>query len=144
MDILDRLNRPVVSLRHASYFARAVLIVMFGESVFSHLQHYPAIVDEMTARGIVFAEFLLPLSLVIEIAGIVALLTGFGFRMGIVLLVGFVALASVLFFPFWCVEGAQNLLYRQQFFKNFALIGLLVLLYSLGNLKGKSPAAHSR
>ena len=127
-----KLDKSICSPRIATLIARILLALMFLESVLSHVFNYQNVLIDVVKVGIPFPEILFPASLALETLGIIALITGFQYRLGLLALIMFTLFSTLFFFPFWSTEGVEAVIFRQQFFKNFTVIGLLFLLYELG------------
>jgi putative oxidoreductase len=72
------------------------------------------------------------LALVVEIAGGLALLAGFGTRVAALALALFTLVASVFFHNFWGVPADQAFMQQLMFFKNIAVVGGLLVLAAHG------------
>jgi len=72
------------------------------------------------------------LALVVEIAGGLALIAGFGTRIAALVLAAFTLATSVFFHAFWSAPADQVMMAQLLFFKNIAVIGGLLVLAANG------------
>jgi putative oxidoreductase len=87
----------------------------------------------MANKGIPAAQVLLVGAIAFEVAGGLSILLGYRPRIGAVLLLVFLVLATYYFHDFWKVEDAKE---RQDqmvhFLKNLAIMGAMVLIIANG------------
>ena len=138
MDVLKPTHARLIDGKKALWIARILVATMFAESVITHMLNYDMVLTDAAKAGIPFTQITFPLSLAAELFGTIALLTGWQYRLGVLVLIGFTFLSSVFFFPFWSAECAEAAIFRQQFFKNMALIGCLLFMHSIGKHISKS------
>ena len=102
----------------------------------------------MTSEGVPAASFMLVGAIVFLIAGSLSIILGLKARVGAVLLIVFLVLATYFFHDFWTFAPDSKAFEVQmiQFMKNLALAGAMVMLVangsgkgSLDNRLGKSP-----
>ena len=121
---------PNIPLWGSYLVARWAFALMFGESVLTHLTHYDEMLLELTQTKLPYIDLIFPISLIIELVRIISLLTGKYVKLGSIFLFFFTISASLLFFPFWELQGVDAVTSRQNFLKNMALLGALMLIYS--------------
>lgn len=124
------LQLPSIRQTTALMIGRWLLAAMFIESIVNHLRHYTAMVEVVRAQGMPLADALLPLSLLVEVFGVFGLTTGKALKFASIGLIGFVAVSTLLFFPFWALEGEPSAAALQNFVKNLALLGFLLVIYA--------------
>jgi putative oxidoreductase len=71
-------------------------------------------------------------ALVVEIAGGLALIAGFGTRVAALVLAAFTLLASFFFHAYWAVPADQQMVQNLLFGKNIAIVGGLLILAAFG------------
>lgn len=92
----------------------------------------------MTSEGVPAASFMLVGAIVFLIAGSFSIALGFKARVGAVLLIVFLVLATYFFHDFWAFAPDSKEFEMQmiQFMKNLALAGAMVMLVASGPGKG--------
>jgi putative oxidoreductase len=75
---------------------------------------------------------LLPLTILVELGGGLALIVGWKARWAALLLAAFTVLASVVFHNFWTMTGDAAMNNMLFFYKNVAVIGGLLMVWALG------------
>ena len=90
--------------------------------------------EMMAAKGLPVVPVLLALTILLEVGGGLALLTGIRARLGALALCLFLIPATYVFHNFWAVAGAEHQLQMVNFMKNLAIMGgLLVVASSRGS-----------
>lgn len=115
---------------------RALLSVMFIIGGFGKIGGYAGTAAYMTANGV--PSILLPLVIVTELGGGLALLAGWQTRLVAFLLAGFTVLASLIFHIDWSAP-----MQMQNFLKNMAVAGGFLVLMSTGAGRYSVDAARS-
>jgi putative oxidoreductase len=87
----------------------------------------------MDIAGYPLPLLLLYATIAVEILGGLALITGIGARAGALVLAAFTIAAAVLFHNFWAVDAAQYTAQFNNFMKNIAITGGLLLIVSQGS-----------
>lgn len=103
----------------------ASLFIVFG---FEKISGYASSAGYMEAYGL--PGFLLPLAIVAELGGGLAILFGVFARWAALALAGFCVVTALIFHTGWSGEGGQGQFIN--FMKNMALAGGLLLLYANG------------
>jgi len=111
--------------KFAELTARVLLAAIFLISGLGKIGHYAGTQGYMESSGVPGA--LLPLVIVLEVAGALAIMTGWQTRIAALALAAFSLLAAVLFHSHW-QEQIQMIL----FLKNVAITGGFLLLYARG------------
>jgi putative oxidoreductase len=103
----------------------AVLFIVFG---FEKITGYAGSAGYMEAYGLPGA--LLPLAIIAELGGGIAILLGFFSRWAALALAGFCIVTALVFHTAWSGDGGQAQFIN--FMKNLALAGGLLLLFANG------------
>jgi putative oxidoreductase len=86
----------------------------------------------MADHGMVGISFFLPAAAFLEIAGGLALLTGFATRSAAFALFLFLIPTTLIFHNFWAYEGSEMQNQMQNFMKNISIMGGLLVLGAAG------------
>jgi putative oxidoreductase len=86
----------------------------------------------MASKGMPMIPLFLLGAIVFELAGGLAVLTGFGARCGAALLIIFLIPATLIFHNFWALEGMNQQIQMIMFMKNLAIMGGLFFVISFG------------
>lgn len=131
---------PSISFKRAHLAARVLLAIMFCESALSHTFHFEDVLTDAASMGLPFASILLTISIGIEVLGITALILNRWLKLALPLLFVFTLSSTLLFFPFWSLEESEAAIALQNFVKNFALLGFLLLLYAESDSKSRTAS----
>ena len=135
------ITRDDGNLDLALLIGRMMLSCLFIVVGFGILQAPENFARFLTARGVPLPEVMTWVAILIEICGGLAVLAGFKTRLAALLLVVFVAAASLISHHFWTMDvPAERAGHLTHFFKDFALIGAFVMLAQLGG--GKYSVDH--
>lgn len=115
MNQLQNLSAPV---------GRFLLVAIFIYSGIGKITGYAATQGYMEAMGV--PGFMLPLVIILEVLGGIAILFGFKARWIALLMAGFSILSALIFHPFSDPEQQNN------FLKNFAMAGGFLMIFSHG------------
>lgn len=116
MNKLQTLSAPV---------GRVLLSLIFIVSGFSKIGSYAATQGYMEAMGV--PGFMLPLVILLELFGGIAILIGFQARLVALLFVGFNIVSAILFHNFLADASEMN-----NFMKNIAMAGGFLLIFAYG------------
>ena len=119
--------------------ARILLSGIFLISLFSKLTGLDGTIQFMSAKGIPLPSLLIWGVIATELAGALALLTGYKMREAGILLALYLVPTSLIFHNFWAMEGQQFQMQLMAFMKNVSIMGGLLLLTSMPS-KQASPA----
>ncbi len=116
----------------AAPVGRVLLSVMFILAGFGKVTAYAGTAGYMAAMGVPGA--LLPLVILLEVGGGIAILLGWQTRIAAFLLGGFTVLAGLIFhlLPSTGMEGMEAMTQQLMFQKNLAIAGGFALLYAFG------------
>ena len=113
-------------------FGRLFIAVMFLPAGFSKATGFEGAVGYFTSLGIIAPVLVLILTIILEIAGGLALIVGYKTRMTAMLLAVFTLAASVTGHAFWAAAPETAFMEQLLFFKNIAIAGGLLILASVG------------
>lgn len=86
----------------------------------------------MESAGLPMVSVLLVLTIIVEAGGGAALIAGVLSRLAALGLIGFTILASVIFHPFWNIEGEGQQMQQILFLKNLSIVGGLLYVAAFG------------
>jgi putative oxidoreductase len=119
--------------------ARVLLSGIFLISLFSKLTGLEGTIQFMTAKGMPLPSLLIWGAIATELAGALALITGYRMKEAGIVLALYLVPTSLIFHNFWAMEGQQFQMQLMAFMKNVSIIGGLLLLTSMPG-KQASPA----
>jgi putative oxidoreductase len=116
----------------AALAGRILLAVIFLISGFGKITGYSGTEAYMATR-LPMAGILLPLTILTELGGGLALVAGFKARWAALLLAGFTLLSAIVFHNFWAVtDAAQHMNQQINFLKNVAIAGGMLMVFAFG------------
>lgn len=111
---------------------RLLLALLFLPAGIGKLTGFAGTVGYIASVGLPMPQVAAVIALVVEIAGGVALLAGFGTRLAAMALALFTLVASFFFHNYWAVPADQQFMQQLLFFKNMAVVGGLITLAAWG------------
>ena len=112
---------------------RFLLSVIFILSGFGKLMQFAGTASMMASKGIPLAKLALVISILVEIGGGLALLTGFKVRYVAPIMALWLVPVTLVFHNFWAYQGQEAMGQQINFLKNVAIMGgLLVAAYTDG------------
>jgi len=118
--------------------ARILLSAIFLVSLLSKITGLEGTIQFMSAKGIPLPSLLIWGAIATELAGALALLTGYKMKEAGILLALYLVPTSLIFHNFWALEGQQFQMQLMSFMKNVSIIGGLLLLTSIPGKQVKS------
>jgi putative oxidoreductase len=112
--------------------ARILIAALFLPAGIAKLSEFDGTVGYIASAGLPLPAAGAALALIVEIAGSLALLAGFGTRIAALALAAFTLAASVFFHAYWATPADQAYVAELLFFKNIAVIGGLLALAAHG------------
>lgn len=110
---------------------RALLGVLFLISGVLKIGGFAGTAAWMASAGLPLASILLVLTIVIEIAGGLTLITGWNARWGALGLAVFLVPVSLVFHGFWSADAATFQNQLNHFLKNVSILGGMLVVYAL-------------
>jgi len=133
---MDQLSNPLALI------ARILMAAMFVMAGFSKIGGFEGTVGYIASKGLPLASVVAVLTIILEIAGGLAIMVGYKARIAAFLLGGFTLLAALIFHNFWAAPAEQAFVQNMLFMKNISIAGGLFLLAALGSgscsIDGKS------
>lgn len=133
---MNQLSNPLALI------ARILMAAMFVMAGFSKIGGFEGTVGYIASKGLPLASVVAVLTIILEIAGGLAIMVGYKARIAAFLLGGFTLLAAFIFHNFWAAPAEQAFVQNMLFMKNISIAGGLFLLVALGSgscsIDGKS------
>jgi len=111
--------------------ARILLSSIFVFSFISKITGWEGTIQFMSAKGIPLPSILILGAIATELAGALALITGYKMKEAGILLALYLVPTTLIFHNFWAVEGQQFQMQILHFLKNVSIIGGLLLITSI-------------
>lgn len=115
---------------------RLALVAIFLVSAAGNkIPRFNAVAELMASKGIPEAKWMLVGAIVFLIAGSISIALGYFARLGAVLLLTFLALASYYFHDFWHYAPADERFQQQfvEFLKNLSIMGAMLMVIANGS-----------
>ena len=116
----------------AALVGRILLAIMFIISGFGKITGYDGTAGYMAAKHLPMVSVLLPLTILTELGGGLALAAGFKARWVALLLAGFTVLAAIIFHDFWAADAASQMNQQINFMKNITIAGGMLMVFAFG------------
>jgi len=117
----------------AALAGRILLALIFILSGFSKISGYDGTAAYMASKHMPMIGVLLPLTILTELGGGLALAAGFKARWAGFLLAGFALLSGLIFHDFWNVTDAMQHMNQQiNFMKNVSIAGGMLMVFAFG------------
>jgi putative oxidoreductase len=117
----------------AALVGRILLAFMFVLSGFGKITGYEGTAGYMASKGMPMIGVLLPLTILTELGGGLALIAGFKARWIALALAGFSILAALIFHNFWTVvDPMQHMSQQINFLKNVSIAGGMLMVFAFG------------
>ena len=107
--------------------------IFFMAAVGNKIPHFSDVAKVMASVGIPAPGLMLVGAIVFLVAGSVSVIVGYKARIGAVLLLTFLVLASYYFHPFWKLEGQAQQEQMIQFMKNLSMMGAMLFIVANGS-----------
>ena len=115
-----------------SLIGRLLLALLFLPAGIGKVTGFAGTVGYIASVGLPLPALGAIIALVVEIAGGLALIAGFGTRLAALVLAVFTLVASFFFHAYWAVPAAQQFVTQLLFMKNMAVVGGLLTLAAWG------------
>lgn len=113
---------------------RLLIAAIFIPAGFSKITGFAGVSAYMAAKGLPFPDFLLVLTIIIELGGGILVLIGWRTREAALMIALFLIPVTVVFHAFWGIEDAQAMAAEQRvFMKNLGIMGGLFVMAGLGS-----------
>ena len=107
--------------------------IFFMAAVGNKIPHFSQTAKVMGDVGVPAPEFMLVGAIVFLVAGSLSVILGYKARIGAVLVLTFLVLASYYFHPFWKLEGQAQQEQMIQFMKNLSMMGAMLFIVANGS-----------
>jgi putative oxidoreductase len=116
----------------AALVGRVLLALMFVWAGYGKIAGYDGTAGFMASSGMPMVNVLLPLTILVELGGGIALIVGWKARWVALALAAFTLLASLIFHNYWAMTGAAVMTNMLFFYKNVAVIGGMLMVFAFG------------
>ncbi len=124
--MFDKLQSPLTLV------GRLLLALLFLPAGIGKLTGFAGTVGYIASVGLPMPTLAAIIALIVEIAGGLALIAGFGARIAALVLAVFTLVASFFFHNYWALPADQQLIPQLLFLKNIAVVGGLLTLAAWG------------
>jgi putative oxidoreductase len=125
---MNTLTQGVTSLGGRIMIATIFLLSAVGNKI----PNFNALAGYMASEGVPAPQLMLVGAIVFLIVGSISLILGFKARVGAVLLLVFLVLATYYFHDFWNFQGADRQNQMIQFMKNLSMMGTMAFVVANG------------
>jgi len=124
---------PESVLNITPLLGRLLVAALFIPAGFSKITGFAGVSGYMSAKGLPFPDFLLILTIIIELGGGILILIGWRAREAALIIALFLIPVTFVFHAFWGIEDPQAMAAEQRtFMKNIAIMGGLFVMAGLG------------
>jgi len=116
----------------APFAARLLICAIFVQGAFGKIFGWSGQAEYMASHGMRFIPPLLGAALVIEVLGVLALVTGYQARLAAFLMFVYLGIVSVMLHNFWTASGMSAATSQTQFLKNAGIMGGLLMIAAYG------------
>lgn len=106
--------------------------IFFASAVGQKIPRFNEFAAMMEQHGLPAPKVLLAGAIVFLIVGSLSVVVGFKARLGALLLLVFLGMATYYFHNFWAAEEAQRQMQQVQFMKNLSMMGAMLLIIANG------------
>ena len=114
------------------FLARLLICAIFVQGALGKITGWSGQAEYMASHGMRFIQPLLAAALVVEVLGVLALLTGYQARLMASLMFIYLAIVSVMLHNFWALSGMSAGANQTAFMKNLGIMGGLLLISAFG------------
>jgi putative oxidoreductase len=107
--------------------------IFFMAAVGNKIPHFSDVAKIMESVGVPAPSLLLAGAIVFLLVGSLSVIVGFKARIGAVLLLTFLVLASYYFHPFWKLDGQAQQEQMIHFMKNLSMMGAMLFIVANGS-----------
>jgi putative oxidoreductase len=114
------------------FAARVLICAIFVQGALGKITGWSGQAEYMASHGMRFIPPLLGAALVIEVGGVLALLTGYQARPAALVMFVYLGIVSVMLHNFWALSGMSAGANQTAFLKNVGIMGGLLLIAAYG------------
>ncbi len=111
---------------------RALIALLFVPSGFGKIAGFAGLTGYIASKGVPLPEVCAAIAIAAELGLGLLVLLGWQTRWAALGLAIFVAVITPIFHNFWAVPDAMKMMQQQAFFKNYAIVGGLLVLSAFG------------
>ena len=111
---------------------RILLGLLFVLSGFGKIAGFEGTVGYIAAQNLPMPTVIAIVTILVELGGGLALVTGFYTRQAALVLAGFTLLAAFVFHAFWAAPEAARMMQQINFLKNLSIAGGMLVLAAFG------------
>ncbi|MEM8771831.1 MAG: DoxX family protein [Pseudomonadota bacterium] len=116
-------------IKGLSTIGRIGIASLFALGALNKILNFAATAESMDTANLPFVPVLLPLTILFEFAGAMALIFGrLSAAVASLAMAAYVLLVNVIFHPFWTMDGVMRDFELSLFFKNISIAGALIFL----------------
>jgi len=119
---------------------RSLLGVLFLLSGIFKISGFAGVAGWMSSAGLPLASVLLTLTIAVEVGSGLTLITGWNARWGALVLALFLVPVSLVFHNFWSADAANYQNQFNHFFKNIAILGGMLVVFSMESVRAQMKA----
>jgi putative oxidoreductase len=112
---------------------RLLLALLFLMSGFGKITGFAGTAGYMASKGLPMVEVLLAITIVIELAGALMIISGYKARLGAAALFLWMIPVTFLFHNYWAMPAEQQMIQQIMFMKNLSIMGGLLIVMGLGS-----------
>jgi putative oxidoreductase len=116
----------------AALVGRILLALIFVTSGFAKLTGYAGTAGYMQSAGLPLVNVLLPLAILVELGGGLALAFGWKARISAAALFLFLIPTTVIFHAYWAAPADQVMMQQINFWKNVSIMGGMLAVVAFG------------
>ncbi len=116
----------------AALVGRVLLALLFMWAGYGKITDYAGTAGYMASAGLPMVGVLLPLSILVELGGGLALIVGWQARWAALVLVAYTVVATLTFHNFWAMKPDDVMMNTLLFYKNAAVMGGLLMVWAFG------------
>ena len=116
----------------AALAGRILLALLFITSGFAKLTGYEGTAGYMQSAGLPLVNLLLPLAILVELGGGLALAFGWKARISAAALFLFLIPTTVIFHAYWAAPADQVMMQQINFWKNVSIMGGMLAVVAFG------------
>jgi len=122
--------------QYGPLIGRILLSAIFILAGFNKITGFENTAGYMASKGLPMTDVLLVLTIIIELGGGILILIGWQARWAATVIFLFLIPVTVIFHPFWTMEGQEAMHQYHSFMKNLAIMGgmMYIMVYGAGPL----------
>lgn len=125
-------GRTTAAQDAATLLGRILLSWLFIPSGFGKIAGFAGVVGYISSKGVPMPEVCAAIAIAAELGLGILLLIGWQARWAALGLAIFVAVITPIFHNFWAMPEAQQMMQKQAFWKNLAVVGGLLFVHAFG------------